>query len=223
MKLEDINTSKFLFDPKEKDFVSNMIKRSAAFDLELGINVKMLLTYVALVYDINSEIRRNARLDYSQRKVEGAITTGFSMKNKRFAKDVERLLLGEDDSFNRAIVEYVCLSLNNDYKLLYVLEENYNDMIKDHSNSVKKFTNNDRKLLTEMSGQIKGLESLLFGGQEVMNARRALYEGTEAIRDRFRLEDAVEKQEKDGLEDWNPFPGYTPDNLSFVGDVIPSS
>ena len=52
MQLKDVVTSKFIFDPKDSDFEKKLIDRSPVF--ELPTNRKKWLTYITLVYDINS-------------------------------------------------------------------------------------------------------------------------------------------------------------------------
>ncbi|MBN1683739.1 hypothetical protein JW865_09340 [Candidatus Bathyarchaeota archaeon] len=218
MELRHITTSKFIFNPKKPEFEQQMIDRSNVFDLKW--RRKDWLTYITIVYDLNSELRRNTR-EYIQRKVDGAKIAGFEMKNGSFDKRVENILLGENEEFNRAVVEYVYYNFNNDYKLLYILEESYNKAIRDQGSKLQVLGDKDRKNLTETKIQIEGLEQVLFGGVETINMKKALYEGTEAARTRLRREDEMKMFEENGLDPWNPFPGYKVEKLECVGDKIP--
>jgi hypothetical protein len=218
--LSKINTSRFIFDPKKNGFELEMVDRSYVFDLES--ERKQWLTYITVVYDLNSEIRRNTR-EYNQRKIEGAQIAGFNMVDGEFQKGVEDVLLGKNEDFNRAVVQYVYYNYNNDYKLLYVLEESYNRAIFDQGSKLKVVSEKDRKNLTETKLQIEELEERLFGGHETLDMRKALYEGTENIRTRMlRKEGEMEEYEINGLDGFSPYGKYRPEKLTFVGDRIPN-
>lgn len=218
MDLKSVNTSKFLCDPKSKTFYKDMVAKSTVFDL----GDERVLTYITLVYDTASEVRRNYK-EYILRKIQAAETAGFSRDKgtNRFDKQVEDMLLGEISDVNRAIVQYVYFMFSNDYKLLYVLEEKFNEATDQHSTLKSGFTSKDQKLLTDMKDQIEELEAKIFGGAEVINLRKALYEGTDNARVRIRKENEMDQFEKDGLDSWSPYPNYRPEKLKFVGDVIP--
>lgn len=221
MRLENIHTKNFLADPKSVDFEKELISRSSIFDLKK--NKKKWLTYIALVYDVQSELRRNNR-DSINRKFEGAKLAGFELNDDgHFSKDIEDILLGKDDHFNQAVNQFVYYQFNNDYKLLYVLEEKYDIQIKEQAMSLKPITAKDRENLTETKNQIEELIDKIFGGTETINMLKALYQGLDNVRDRIpRLEVAVDEYEKNGLDPYCPFPNkYRPNKLKFVGDSIP--
>lgn len=218
MNLSQITTTKFIFDPKDKDFERKMIERSDIFDLKW--RRKEWLTYIALCFDLNSELRRNIRED-NQRKIKSAIAAGFSMDNNKFDKRVEDTLIGLDEDFNRAVIEYIYYNFSNDYKLLYVLKESYDYAIREQGKGLSIISDKERKNLTETKNQIEQLEKVLFGGNETINLKRNLYEGLENSGLRIRREDEMKEWEKNGLDPCNPFPGYKVDKLKFVGDKVP--
>ena len=221
MDLSKINTKKFLFDPKDPDFEKKMIDRSPVF--QLPRNRKKWLTYITLVYDMNSEIRRN-QPHYIERKSTAATIVGFE-KNKdsgRFEPIVEAALLSKDETLNKAVVQFVYYCFNNNYKLLYVLSERYDDAIRAQSMPGVSFGEADRKHLTAMQADIEALEEKIFGGAETMDMKKSLYEGIDNARERLpRKEEEIEQYEKNGLELYNPYKGYKPGKIKFVGDKIP--
>ena len=220
MDLSNIVTLKLLFDPKKEGFEQEMIDRSPVFDIK-SIDRRKALTYIILAFDINSEVRRNQR-ELLQRKSIAAQIAGFKTTNNFFDEDAEDMIVGENDEVNKAIVEYVYLMFNNDYKLLYVLEERYNETMALYKTTARAFSEGDRKHLTNMKEQIEEIESVLFGGTEVLNVRKALYEGIDGARLRIRAEDRVENKKLDPtLDIFNPFPGYKTPKLRFAGDKIP--
>jgi hypothetical protein len=221
INLSNINTSKFTFDPKSPDFEEIMVKRSTIFDFPK--DRKNWLTYLCVVYDVQSEVRRN-NSEYMQRKLIGAEIAGFDRKEKtgHFDKYVEERLLGEDEDFNRAICEIVYFMFNNDYKLLELLVDKFDLAIIEQRTSLKSITDKDRKLLQVMKSDIEELEQKIFSGKETLNLRKSLYEGVDNLKDKLpRKENEMKEFEKNGLELWSPFKGYKPDKLRFVGDKIP--
>ena len=68
MQLKDIDTRKFLINPKQKGFESMMLALSPVFHFKIDkVSRKKALTYLTLMYDKNSEIRRDVG-EYAQRK-----------------------------------------------------------------------------------------------------------------------------------------------------------
>jgi hypothetical protein len=214
MDLSNVTVTKLLFNPKEKGFEKKMISRSKVFDFgDVRINA-----YIILVYDINSEFRKNIR-EYLRRKTEVGILVGFKFEKGVFEKKVEDMLVGENDQFNKAMIEYVSYLYERDYKHLVILEFNYHKL---SIESLKVWDAKVKALMGDMKDEMEYIEKKLFGGEETMNARRSLYEGTERTRLRIRKEDEIEEFELNGLSEWNPYGDYTPEKLKFVGDKIPS-
>ena len=220
MELKDIHTAKFMFDPKSDDFEEKMVRRSTMFDFQE--DRRKWLTYLTLVYDINSEIRRN-NAEYMQRKLIGAETAGFKLsKEGRFEKYVENRLLGTDMDFNRAICEFAYFMYNNDYKLLELLAEKFDLAIVEQRMALKVITDKDRKNIHGMKDDIEVLERKIFGGEETIDLKRALYEGIDNLKDKLpRKENEIKEFEENGLELRSPFKNYKPAPLKFVGDKIP--
>lgn len=218
MKLESVDTKKFLEDPKKEDFERRMANRSPVFKLKIDkVNTKKALTYITLVYDKDSYFRKDIK-EYYNRKKEAAICAGFKFDNS-FHPVVEKVLLGENESFNKAVVQYVSLMYDNDYKQLVVLEYNFNKLM---FTAYTSWDDKVNKLIEDMRKKIEYLENKIFGGNETINARKALYEGTEQTRLKLRPEDVVDEYVIDGLMDWSPYgKSYKPEPLHFIGELPP--
>jgi hypothetical protein len=215
MELKLLSTNKLLFNVKEKDFASKMIKRSAVFDFK----DEKILIYIVLVYDLNSEIRRNIK-EYLRRKTEAGEAAGFKRDEKTgfFEKKIEDMMVGENDQFNKAVIQYTSWMYERDFKHLVVLEFNYHKLAIE---SMQKWDSKSNTLMMDMKNEMQIIEDKLFGGEEVMNMRRALYEGTDRTRLRLRKENEIDEFELNGLVDWSPYGDYKPELIKFGGDHIP--
>jgi hypothetical protein len=213
MELKQLNFSKTLFNPLIKGFDDEMIKRSKVFDM----GDPRILTYIILVYDLQSEYRRNIK-EYLRRKTEAGMSAGFKMKDGIFDRKIEDMMVGESEQFNKAVIEYVSWMHERNYKHLVVLEFNYHKLAIE---SMKTWDKKRMDLMTEMKDEMEKIELVLFGGEEVQNMRLALYAGTERTKLRIRKEDELEEFELNGLRDWSPYGDYIPQKLKFVGDYIP--
>ena len=221
MNLENINTSKCIVDPKDKDFENKMTEKSDIF--RLPKDRKRLLAYLVLVYDIKSEIRRN-HPELTQRKIIAAEAIGFERNKETGHYDpyIEDCLLGKNDDFNRAICEYLYFNFNNDYKLLELLIDKYDYAIEDQRRKMQVLKDSERKNLQNMKADIEELEHKVFGGEETINLKRMLYEGVDNMKDPLpRKENEMDEFERDGLMSRSPFKNYIPAPLKFVGDKVP--
>jgi hypothetical protein len=213
MNLDKITVKGLLFNPKEKDFDKSMIKRSEVFNFK----DERINAYIILAYDLQSEFRRNIS-EYLRRKTEVGDIVGFKRINGYFEKKIEDMLVGQNEQFNKAVVQYVSWMFDREYKHLVVLEFNYVKL------ALRSFTEWDTKineLMTDMKKEMEVIETKLFGGEEVTNMRKALYSGTERTRLRIRVEDVLDEFKINGLEDWSPYGDYKPEPIKFVGDKIP--
>jgi hypothetical protein len=226
MTLDQVDTSRFLVDPKKKNFIDEMVKLSNIFDFSVrGIGHKKLLIYITLMYDMWSYFRRDVK-SFPQRKYEAAVCAGFALKEDgTFDDKIERVLVGSDDDFNKAVVQYVSLHYNLEYAKLVIYEYNYYKLI---HKSFSQFDDrgNMRKLIDDLSNDINALEVKIFGGEETMSARKALYEGTSRSRLNLRPEQMVEEFAINKLRHLSPWGNYDLSRaaeVNFVGDSLPKS
>lgn len=226
MELKHLDTSKFRFDPKKPTFEEDLIKESKVFDLSLkGINRKKALTYIVLMWDINSEILRSGK-DYIVRKYESATAAGFNLhevdtstgKRMVFSKAAEDLFVGENEHFNKAVIQYVSFMHSLEYIRYVVLTYQYNKLAQE---SLKSMSDKDNTFMRNMLDDMRELEKGLFSDEEVKSVRKSLYEGTSRTLLKLRPEDEVDEYAINGLADWGPYSDYIPNKLYFVGDEIP--
>jgi acylphosphatase len=174
MELKNINTKSFLFDPKSEDFEIKMISKSKVFDLKE--DRKKWLTYITLVYDVNSEIRKNYR-EYMQRKALSADISGFKRnKEDHFEDNVENCLLGEDDNFNKVVCEYSKHIMDKDYKLLQLLINKYDLELDKQREALGSLKEKERSNLNGMKQDIEELVNKIYGGEESARFKRIFYE-----------------------------------------------
>lgn len=219
--LEDIDTSGFYADPKDKNFVKNLIKKHQAFSLgKCQLPNQQVLTYIATLYDTSSELRSKVEF-YPMRKRIAAQISGFKInKTGRFSDDIEDMLVGKIDAVNEAIVQYCFLSNN----IFVVAHASYTHMyFKELEKSFRVSDKDTAKLINDLQSKLLSHEKLMFGGDEVNNMRKALYAATKKVELDFIPESVVKKiEEGDDFSDWNPYPeNYKPNKLSYAGHSIP--
>jgi len=222
MTLNDIDTSRFLCNPRKADFVENMKNMSNVFDLNISrVNTKKLLIYIALMYDKESYCRKEIKR-YLERKTKSAILAGFVLNDDgMFSREVENVLVGQNNSFNKAVVQYAVLQFDIEYAKLVVYELNLHKLL---ISSMGKWDDkgNAKKQMDDLSAEIAGLELKIFGGEEVLSMRKALYEGTTRTRTKLKPEDVLDEYKIHQLKDWSPYgKGYEIENITFVGDQLP--
>lgn len=222
LKLENIDTSLFVIDPKKADFVERMQKiEQFNFRVE-KLSTKKILTFIVLCYDLKSELLHMYK-SYHHRKREAAIIAGWELDaNGRLPKLVEYILLGNHASFNKAVVHYCFMSKNPYFIRLATLEFNYS---KKAAESYEKYDKALHELLANMEKDIVLLREKIFGGDEVEKMRQALYDELEETKNLLTLEDRVERIEKGTLEkEFNPYEkDYSVERLTFEGDELPES
>lgn len=214
-----MDTHKFLINPKGKDFPNDMLAMSPAFNFKIDkVNQRKALAYLTYMYDKESDIRKSGE-EYAQRKYRAGIEAGFLVgEDNKFAKDVEDAMLGHKGKFNKALIQYVSMMYDNDYKYLVILEHNYNKKLLEALSS--NIDDKDKKLINDMREQIITIEAEIFGGSDV-NLRKALYEGTSRTRDILRPENVTDEFAQNGLIAWCPYPNYVQGGVKFISDGVP--
>jgi len=222
MILSDVNTTKFLVNPKDKRFVNKLKKISPVFNYKLNkVNHKKSLVYIALMYDLNSELQ--SIKDIQQRSIEAAKLAGFNTnKDGRFTEDVVYILLGRNEKFNRAIMEYVSRINNPVWKHRVVTEYHYNKLALASMMPDNSFDSSAFKMLDDLRKKQEELEAILFNGPTLPDIKKSFYESIAESIDRLRMEQVSEEVVENGLIEWTPYPNYDQyQKLEFVGDEIP--
>jgi hypothetical protein len=219
--LEELDTSRFLVDPKLMNFPTRLKKRHKdfAFELEAGLPEGKILRYISLMYDPNSELRNNIPHLPSRKRICARIV-GFEMTEKRFDPLIEDMLCGKFKRINKAIVAY-CFLTNNIYVVAHAA---FQDMyFRSIAESFLSYDKETIKNIQDLQDKLLKNEQMIFGGEEFGKIKEALYAFTTKIENEIIPEKIVQRIEKgDKLEDFSPYPdGYIPEKLQYVGTESP--
>lgn len=210
--------STMLFNPNDENLVDKLSVYTEFNQKEsdYGVDKLKLFRYIVVMYDMNSPLR----LEYPdawERKKVAALHVGFKVDKKgMFDKNVEAVLIGENNYVNLAMTKYVMLHGIPEYSALVAYQTGLGfEVIKTLRGTINPTITKNIEFLRI---KIKELTEILYGGGETLNARRALYAGIE--KDRFPLPDDVIKRlnQGDNLEDYTPYGEYKVEKLKFVGD-----
>ena len=165
-----------LFDYQDSDLSQNVRTKHPEFSDIEHTDFDTILRYSILMYDLESEMREIHK-DYATRKRECAVLAGWKIqKNRKFAKEVEDILVGTDPQANKIIASYIRTQNNPDF-LLYV---SYSELLSKEVENAQ--SEKDPKIIKFIQGNIDklgaGLARLnenIFGGREVELMRRQLY------------------------------------------------
>jgi hypothetical protein len=215
MNIEDIDTSRFLYDPKDEKSWKEL-KRFKEFK-EHTTSLKTIVPYIIFMYDpANKELDR----DYPylpQRKMKVAEMVGMVSKG-RVPKHIEEILIGKNTQVNAMIVRYLELSGNPDISMLATYKEIYSALNKsamegEHSQQLI-------KSIDLVNETIKDLQERILKGKDETDLRAELYITIEGKGLGLRVEDIAEKLLKgeDIFPEANPYGNYKPQKLKFVDD-----
>jgi hypothetical protein len=219
MKLETLNTKKFLHDPQSPDFLKGLEKHKEFQFISPNISKTKICTYIVLMYDPASELRRDIQF-YPERKSVAAETAGFKKGgNGYYSKGVEAIFVGKDKEVNAAIAKYLWLTYDIRFSRYAVLEVVY---FKLSAQALMDYDKDIDLLSGRVKNEIIQLENEMLGGDEVADMRKALYAQGEQTLVKLRPEDIVKKIEEDGgLEEFSVYGDYKVDGLKFEGDELP--
>lgn len=177
MQLSDLDCSVFKYDPTKDHSLRKLEESHKDFQLPLGDNDpyrRRILKYIILYYDIATPLRVMFSNDL-RRKIE-AYMLAFKVKKreKKLPRFIEEILIGQNWVVNTMIIRYVMLFYNDDYLRLMVFREMYGQI------SRKKIEGEDVKpsditTINELNSNIKSLQRSIFGGDESMQLKEALY------------------------------------------------
>lgn len=222
MNLNELYTESFFKNPKSPNFVEQLESASEFFKAELpkGVNRKKVLTFISIMYDPASELRKNVS-NLAQRKTLAALASGFSLDaDNKFPKEIEDVLVGADANVARMIAEYCYLSHGLDFIVYTSYNRIFTEVI---AMSFKQDKAKDSiALIGKLKSEIEEVERKIFGGDEVLLMRKALYLSSKKMSIGLQMEDIIDRIEKgENLDDLNPYPNnYTTAPLKFVGDAI---
>ena len=207
MELKDIDTSKFLYDPKKKESYQKLYRFSEFFGAK-----EKVIQYVILMYDMANEEIVNEYPFYPNRKREICRMIGL-----KITKSIEEMLIGKDLQLNAMIVKYITLFNNPDllnlasfYEIFIFLNQ------KAFSGDVNTANIKD---IEKVNASIKRLEESIFRGKDETELRKELYKTVREQALGIRPEEIAEKlaRGEDPLE-FNPYKDYEPEKMNFIGD-----
>ena len=225
MNIKDLDTSKFLYDPKKPSELKRLREESPEFaelpTLE-GDRVRLdqdaLNRYVVLMYDKESQLRREYP-KIRQRKAAAAQYAGFNLNKKReFRREVEQMLIGQIPEVNRMIVKYVLKYNDPDQLALEMYYEMYQRQVALMLQGIA--DPSDYKKIHEVSEKLRTsiaeLSEKTLGGQDEASIIKELYADLENLRESMMPEYIADKLAKGEELGYNPYGGYEPEPLKLV-------
>lgn len=221
LTLKDIDTGRLQFNPNARDFVSRIEKEIPSFlDYDAAtLSKKKLYTYIVLVYDLNSPMRKEVN-DFYERKRQCAIISGFNTSKKgKFSADIEKALFVEDEQIAVMIADFVASFNDPDY-VQYIMYLGLRQQMFLSLLNGESIKTNIHKDISAISESLKDLERRLFGSgeaDEAMEARKALYARAERDRTgKLRPEAVAEDLANAGECPYED--DYKVDDMQFIGD-----
>lgn len=221
-KKSDYNFKDCLYNPFEDKFLTNIQSIREFGNYQGKLPKKKLFTWIVVMYDLNSPLRKTITNYYERKKLAAEVAGWTTNRNGEFDEDVNSVLLGTDKQVNSLIVSYlVQFSMPEYLQLVAYLNMSYT-MARDAMENL--FEKDTAKTLDFITDKVKSLTNAIYGsGQydEVMAARKALYEMAEKERIKLNPESIVKLiTEEGGLpKEFNPYGStYKPDKITFHGD-----
>jgi len=222
MELQNLSTDRFVYNPKNPDFVQKLDAISEFFRVKIPkIPPKKYFTYLAILYDPSSELRKTITV-LPQRKVMAALTAGFTLNEEnKFPKEVEDVLIGENLDAARMASEFCILVGGTDLLVHAMFTRIFVELVS--ATNTKDALKDRITLITNLKKEIDKLEEKIFGGTEIETMRRSLYLSSKSISLGLQMEDIVENLLNGGdLAELNPFPNnYKPEPIVYAGQTAP--
>jgi uncharacterized protein YpmS len=208
LKLSDIDTSRCLFDPKQSDLLT-ITKDIEPLNKELSYRVsrKAILTYIILLYDQNSTLRKEVR-NFAARKGIAIQMSGIKMdKNGRFERPIELILEGKNELVNSMIVKYISLQNNPRWGQLIAYETLYHLELAKIQNGAYGKASEVIKSIDMLAESIDRLTEEIVGGKnEVESVLSGIYkEVTKNISITPEAIASYLEESGDLPEWWNPY------------------
>jgi len=225
MNRAELDVSKFLYDPFDPELVGKLSKYGE-FSIGWGAAEKYkegLCRYIVLCYDFESPLRHRIS-DLSERKALSATMGGLSKtKSGKFPPVLEDALVGANEAVSLAVTKYLMLFGKPEFLLL---EANMAQFAMETATMLKQAGDKDTvKTARELAADINRLTRTLYGGEEPIETRKALYQRLEERRAQVRPEDLVKRiSEGSKLKDYSPYgDDYDVEPMKFMGDSEPST
>jgi len=220
MKLEKLDTSKFLYDPKNEDSFMKLLKYKE-FKVIRSREASRIIQYVILMYDLaNTEIVQEYP-QLAQRKMMIARMVGL-VEGKSIRPAIEDILIGKDSRVNAMIIKYLHLFNNPSLLMLESYKEIYaklNQLVMGGNIEPKDYTKTIQNIEV-LHNAINNLADTVLKGKDETQLREDLYRSIEGRGLGIRVEDIAEKLQRDEpiFPEANPYGKYVPKKLKFEGD-----
>ena len=166
-----------------------------------------LILYTVYTYDPHADLIKMFPTDFNRRKREAALKAGFLINAEgSFDKWVEDCILGENESYNAAIVSFVTkfnmadLSAFVMYREIFFSEFLATMSAKDSASKKAAMTNAETA-----RQQVADLERKIFTGEETVNLRSALYAAAEKLKLNLRPEEKAHEIQSKKLKVSDPY------------------
>lgn len=223
MTRDELDVTRFVYDPFAEDLVEQL-SVFGEFSTSWGDADKYkteLARYIVICYDFNSPMRFRYG-DLWDRKRESAVLAGVPVHSSgSFMRPAEDAIIGKNDAVTLAVTKYLMLFGK---PALVMLEAALAQFHSETTLMLKGGGDKDTvKVAREMKGYIEELTKELYGGDEIIEVRKRLYQKMEQRRVQVRPEDFVERIAKgDDLLDGSPYGAdYKVDGMKFLSDEVP--
>jgi hypothetical protein len=210
MKLSDIDTSKYLYDPKRAE---SWMKLKKFKEFDKLKNPSKTIPYIILMYDVSNDQIRNEFPFYPNRKKGVCDLIGWKID-----KEVEGILIGNDEDVNAMIVRYISLFNNPDLLNLASFYEIYVFLNKEAFSG--KFDSRTITDIEKVNASIKQLTDNVFHGKDETELRMELYRTVREQALGIRPEEIAEKLSRgeDLLDGYERYKNYKVGDIKFLGD-----
>ena len=218
MNKSDIDVKSLMYDPFDPK-TPNDLEEYDEFKGGFGLDKGQVCAYIILMYDKETQLRRELPY-FNKRKLVAAELAGFEQgKNGKLLEKYEDVLLGKNEKVNGAISKYIRLFASPKYlSLVYywsILSAEFENVTS--LNASKDFKNTIANI-ERLEIKINECVNFLYGGDEVKDIQRALYESVEKENLKLRPEN-IALMDEDELDEQigNPYGDYRPEKLKYKG------
>ena len=168
--------SNYLYDPSDPDVKKKVEADIPEFNFKCPDKDK-LIRYTILTYDPHGDLLKLFPQDLNRRKYEAALRAGFKLnKDGVFDTWLENCMIGENDSYNSAIVAFVTRFNIADLPAFIMYREIFFSEFRAAMSATDSKSKKEAMQNAEVARkQVIELEKKLFTDEETVNVRNALY------------------------------------------------
>ncbi|MHA1676202.1 MAG: hypothetical protein ACTSU6_03400 [Candidatus Njordarchaeales archaeon] len=168
-----------------------------------------IITYLILLYDPDSPLRREVP-DWITRRKEAMIMAGYPVqKTGRFAEKVELVLENKNPDTLLMLMKLLRIFGSPDYTALIMYYHLFNATLQAQAMGTFDKPSVLIKAISDTLDKIKEQEHIVFGGQETLELKKALYKDIADDQSNVKVENIAELLSKgDDLGSFNPYGKY---------------